>query len=77
MEFLAAVGAIVELTVYCIGMQSFVYTVWGLAHPMWLFYPVDTFRVFRVLVVIRFLVMQKVWDRAYIPQVIYCKNNEL
>merc|ERR1712164_198298 len=58
-EFLVAVGVIVELTVYCVGMQRFAFTVWGLAHPMWLFYPVDTFRLVRVLVVIRFLVMQK------------------
>ena len=60
MEFLSLGAAIIELLLYFIGMREFTYSIWGLGNPTWLFYPVDTFRFLRILVVIRFIYMQKV-----------------
>jgi len=59
MEFLSLGAAIIELLLYFIGMREFTYSIWGLGNPTWLFYPVDTFRFLRILVVIRFIYMQK------------------
>ena len=60
------VTAIVELVVYCASMKSFAYSIWGFGNPM-LFYPVDTFRFLRGLVVVRFICMQKVCGSAQNP----------
>ena len=60
MAFLSLGAAMIELLVYFIGMKEFTYSIWGLGNSTWLFYPVDTFRFLRILVVIRFIYMQKV-----------------